>query len=50
MAKKLKALLVGARPDDNDFCYGALKLKYAALYRRLLVKRYAAKGKKVVFA
>ena len=31
MDKKLKVLMIGAHPDDNDICGGGLALKYAAL-------------------
>lgn len=30
MDKKLKVLMIGAHPDDNDICGGGLALKYAA--------------------
>lgn len=31
MDKKLKVLMIGAHPDDNDICGGGIALKYAAL-------------------
>ena len=31
MEKKLRVLMIGAHPDDNDICGGGLALKYARL-------------------
>ena len=30
MEKKLKVLMIGAHPDDNDICGGGIAIKYAA--------------------